>query len=91
MPMVRRHPDTGRLALFLGRRLKSYVIGLPLEESEALLDELWAHTTRKDFIWTHRWKPGDLVSTGTTAAPCISASPSILRARRLMHRTQTHR
>jgi taurine dioxygenase len=87
-PMVRIHPDTGRLALFLGRRLKSYVIGLPLEESEALLDELWAHTTRKDFIWTHRWKPGDLVIWDNRCT-MHQREPFDPSTRRLMHRTQT--
>jgi taurine dioxygenase len=39
-PAVIRDPGTGRPALFLGRRPRAYVLGLPLEESEALLDEL---------------------------------------------------
>jgi taurine dioxygenase len=60
-PIVRTHPETGRKALFLGRRFGSYVPPLPLEESEALLDELWAHATRDDFTWTQKWQIGDLV------------------------------
>ncbi len=60
-PLVRSHPKTGRKALFLCRRLNGYIIGLPLEESEALLDRLWAHATREEFVWGHKWKPGDLV------------------------------
>jgi taurine dioxygenase len=39
-PMVRTHPETGRKALFLGRRINAYVIGLPVAQSEELLDEL---------------------------------------------------
>jgi taurine dioxygenase len=45
-PMVRTHPETGKKALFLGRRINAYVIGLPVTESEELLDELWTHTTQ---------------------------------------------
>lgn len=60
-PMVRTHPDTGRKALFLGRRLNAYIIGMELEESEALLDELFAHATSADHTWTQRWKVGDLI------------------------------
>ena len=60
-PIVRTHPETGRKALFLGRRFGSYVPPLPLEESEALLDELWAHATRDEFTWTQRWQVGDLI------------------------------
>ena len=60
-PIVRTHPETGRKALFLGRRFGSYIPPLPLEESEALLDELWAHATRDEFTWTQRWQVGDLI------------------------------
>ncbi len=35
-PMVRTHPETGKKALFLGRRINAYVLGLAVEESEAL-------------------------------------------------------
>jgi taurine dioxygenase len=39
-PMVRTHPETGRKSLFLGRRINAYVLGLSVDESEELLDEL---------------------------------------------------
>jgi taurine dioxygenase len=58
-PLRCRHPDSGRPALFLGRRRMSYVIGLPLEESEALLDALWAHATQPALAWGHHWLSGD--------------------------------
>src|SRR5438552_8891986 len=45
-PLVRTEPRTGRKALFLGRRPNSYVLGLAVAESEALLDALWAHATQ---------------------------------------------
>jgi taurine dioxygenase len=60
-PIVRTHPETGRPALFLGRRFGSYIPPLPLEQSEALLDELWEHATREEFAWTQRWQVGDLI------------------------------
>jgi taurine dioxygenase len=60
-PIVRTHPDTGRKALFLGRRINAYVIGLPVAESEALLDQLWAHACQPRFVWTQRWQLGDMV------------------------------
>jgi len=60
-PMVRTHPETGKKALFLGRRINAYVIGLPVAESEELLDELWAHTVQEKFTWTQEWRVGDLV------------------------------
>src|SRR5688572_8281581 len=60
-PIVVRHPVTGRRALYLGRRPLSYVVGLPLEESEALLGRLWAHATREEFAWFQKWSVGDLL------------------------------
>jgi taurine dioxygenase len=87
-PLVRRHPDTGRKALFLGRRLKSYIIGLSVPDSEALLDELWAHATQRRFVWTHVWRPGDLIiwDNRCTMHQREAFDPT---TRRLMHRTQT--
>ena len=60
-PIVSTHPETGRNMLFLGRRHSAYVNGLSLADSEALLDELWAHTTDPRFIYEHVWQQGDVV------------------------------
>jgi len=60
-PIVRTHGETGRKALFLGRRFGSYIPPLPLEESEALLDALWAEATRDELTWTQSWQVGDLI------------------------------
>jgi taurine dioxygenase len=86
-PMVRRHPETGKKALFLGRRINAYVIGLPVAESEELLDELWEHTTQEKFTWTQEWQAGDLVWWDNRCAMHRRAAfdPA---TRRLMHRTQ---
>ena len=86
-PMVRTHPETGKKALFLGRRINAYVIGLPVEESEALLDELWAHTTQPKYTWTQEWRVGDLVWWDNRCAMHRrdAFDPA---SRRLMHRTQ---
>ena len=63
-PIARVHPVTGRTALYLGRRGKwpsSYIVGLPDDESEMLLDRLWEHATQEKYSWTHVWRPGDAV------------------------------
>lgn len=60
-PAVISHPVTGRKALFLGRRPNGYVMGLPLAESEALLDRLWAYATQPQLAWYQVWKVGDLL------------------------------
>lgn len=60
-PIISTHPETGCNSIFLGRRHRTYVNGLTIEESETLLNELWAHCTQPQFIYEHRWAVGDLV------------------------------
>ncbi len=86
-PLVRRHPETGRRSLFLGRRRNSYVVGLELTESEALLDALWAHATRAEFTFRQQWRAGDVLvwDNRCTLHRRDAFDPN---ARRLMHRTQ---
>lgn len=86
-PLVRAHPATGRPALFLCRRLNGYIVGLPLDESEDLLDRLWAHATRDAHTWRHEWKPGDLVMWDNRCA-LHRRDGFDDRYTRLMHRTQ---
>jgi taurine dioxygenase len=85
--LVRTHPETGRKCLFLGRRRNSYVVGLELAESEALLEALWAHATRAELAFRQEWRAGDVViwDNRCTLHRRDSFDPN---ARRLMHRTQ---
>jgi alpha-ketoglutarate-dependent taurine dioxygenase len=85
--LVRTHPETGRKCLFLGRRRNSYIVGLELDESEALLDALWAHATQPRFAFRQQWKVGDLMiwDNRCTLHRRDSFDPN---ARRVMHRTQ---
>ena len=86
-PLVYTHPETGRQALSLGRRRNAYLEGFSLEESEALLDEIWRHATRDALTWRHQWRVGDLViwDNRCTMHRRDAFDPS---ARRVMHRTQ---
>lgn len=60
-PIVRTHEETGATALYLGRRELAYIPGLALEESEALLDQIWAYAALPANTWTQRWRVGDVV------------------------------
>jgi taurine dioxygenase len=60
-PIVSTHPDTGCNSLFLGRRPKHYVNGLPVDDSETLLDELWSYMLQPGHIVEHEWREGDVV------------------------------
>ena len=50
-----------RDALFLGRRRNAYIVGLPLDEGEDLLKQLWARAGKPELAWYQKWKAGDLV------------------------------
>lgn len=87
-PIIRKHPETGRPALYLGRRLNAYVIGETVADSEDLLDRLWAHCDQERFVYRHRWQSGDLVMWDNRCA-MHRRDPFDPAARRIMHRTQT--
>jgi taurine dioxygenase len=86
-PLVRVHPETGRKCLFLGRRRNSYIVGLPLADSEALLDEIWAHATQPQFTFRQEWRVGDVL-VWDNRCTLHRRDPFDPQARRLMHRTQ---
>lgn len=60
-PLVRLHPDSGRKSLYLSRLMSRYIVGMDRAESDALLAELFDHAERPEFVYAHRWTPGDLV------------------------------
>lgn len=86
-PLVVRHPLTGRESLYLGRRPNAWIVGLSDEESDALLDALWAHIENNDFVWEQQWQPGDVVLWDNRCT-LHKRGPLDPAQRRLMHRTQ---
>lgn len=86
-PLLYPHPETGRLALYLGRRRNAYIGGLPLAESEALLDEVWSYATRSDIVWCNEWRVGDVVLWDNRST-MHRRDPFDPDSRRIMHRTQ---
>lgn len=87
-PIVRRHPETLRNALYLGRRAHARIEDMAVDESDALLDTLWAHATSDAFTWHHQWRAGDLLIWDNRCT--LHRRDSFDAAqRRVMHRTQT--
>ena len=86
-PIIRTHPETHKNSLFLGRRQSAYIIGMPLDESEDLLNRLWAQATQKAFEWYQVWQVGDLVMWDNRSA-MHRRDEFDANTRRLMHRTQ---
>jgi taurine dioxygenase len=60
-PIVRTHPATKRKALYVNRLMTFTVEGLDDEDGSALLNTLFDHMERDQFIYAHHWRVGDLV------------------------------
>jgi taurine dioxygenase len=60
-PVVRTHPATGRQALYVNRLMTVRIEGMPAQESDELLEFLFAHQERRDFVYEHVWRARDLV------------------------------
>jgi alpha-ketoglutarate-dependent 2,4-dichlorophenoxyacetate dioxygenase len=58
--LVRKHPRTGRLSLYLSSHAGG-IEGWPVPEARAFLRDLTEHATQRKFVYAHRWKPADLV------------------------------
>lgn len=81
-PVVRTHPETGRKALFVSEHFTTRIVGLPQEESDALLAELFAHSVKPEFVYRHQWAPHDLVFWDNRSLMHLAAgTPDHLRRR----------
>jgi taurine dioxygenase len=60
-PIVRTHPETGRKALFVSEGFTTHIVGLPADESQAILDELYALSVLPENIYRHHWQAHDMV------------------------------
>ncbi len=58
--LVRTIPENGRKSLYVASHA-GRIIGMPDDEGRKLIDELIAHTTQRQFVYTHRWRVHDLV------------------------------
>lgn len=58
--VVRRHPGSGRTTLYLASHA-SHIIGWPVPEGRLLLHDLIEFATRREFVFVHHWRVGDLV------------------------------
>lgn len=58
--LVRTHPGSKRKALYLSAHA-SHVLGWPVADGRLLLLDLNTHATQPRFVYSHRWREGDLV------------------------------
>jgi taurine dioxygenase len=60
-PVVRTHEETRRKALYVNRLMSVRIEGMPEAESDVLLNFLYDHCEKPEFVYTHVWRKGDLI------------------------------
>ena len=60
-PVIRTHDETGRKAIYVNRLMSVKIEDLPDDESDALLNLLFDHSEKPEFVYTHVWRKGDLI------------------------------
>ena len=86
-PMVRTHPVTGRKSLFVSPRFTVAIEGMDDAEAQPLLDALFAHQIRPDFIYRHKWRVGDLVFWDNRCTMHLACGGIVPPGIRHLHRT----
>lgn len=86
-PIVRTHPITGRKCLYISELSVTGFVGMPLNESTPLLEDLFTHCVRPEFIYRHQWRVGDLLMWDNCSLQHNAVQNYSSHQRRLMHRT----
>lgn len=61
-PLIRTHPADGRKALWVSTGTVKGIVGMDEAEALALIDELVEFVTQDQFVFRHRWRPGDILT-----------------------------
>jgi taurine dioxygenase len=86
-PLVRTHPETGRLSLYVGQDVVKCIEGLPADEGADLLERLNEHATQERFAYRHNWRAGDLLVWDNRSTMHRATPYDDVAYRRVMHRT----
>jgi len=60
-PLIRTHDETGKKTIYVNTNRTDHIVGMDRAESDALLDEIYEHVTRPEYIYRHEWRVGDLL------------------------------
>ena len=85
-PLVRRHPENGRKALFLNPVRMESIIGMADRDALALIDELMRHATQKRYEYRHKWRHGDWVIWDNRSVMHQANPDYDMRERRYLYR-----
>jgi taurine dioxygenase len=85
-PMVRQHPVTGRLSLYISPIYNDEIEGMGRDEARQLVKDLTEFAGQSRFVYAHRWSPDDVVMWDNRCT-MHQVTPHDPRERRVMHRT----
>jgi len=85
-PLVRLHPHSGRRSLFVGRWARD-IEGLPPDEGQALIEELFAFAQQDRFVYRHHWRQYDAILWDNRCMLHRAAGFNEAKYIRHMHRT----
>src|SRR5712692_2166719 len=60
-PVFRTNEDTRRKAVYVNRLMTVGIVDMPKEESGPLLNAVFDHAEKRDFVYEHVWRVGDLL------------------------------
>ena len=86
-PAIRTHPLSDKKALYVNPGFTKGFVGMPSEESAPILDFLFQHSTRPEFIYRHNWRVNDMIFWDNRCTVHYALSDYDFSVRRHMHRT----
>jgi taurine dioxygenase len=84
-PVVRTHPETGADGLFVNFGFTSKIVGLRRKESDAILNMLFEHVTKPEYLVRWKWKPNSIAFWDNRVTQHYAVN-DYLPQRRVMHR-----
>ena len=60
-PVFRTHDETGRKAVYVDRLMSMKIVDMPTRESDELLNAVFDHVEKPEFVYRHVWRVGDLL------------------------------
>ena len=89
-PIVRTHPETGRKTLFVNPGHTTVIEDMAEDESDRILDAVFEHCVRPEFVYRHKWRVGDTVAWDNRRVMHQVEPYDMDRYTRHMHRTCIH-
>jgi taurine dioxygenase len=86
-PIVRTHPFSGKKSIYVNSGHTVRIVDMSEKESEELLDYLYSHVARPEYIYRHKWQVGDVLMWDNCVVQHNAIGDYALPQRRLMHRT----